>query len=145
MDTDYAIDLNAIFEVIGTAEVVVFRFVTVPQRLLFDARHGERDYPLLATVPPARSLQERVEELKRMRPRFKVPEKLLAIWWPKYIHSLEGTGAWARIVERLAKEGCPEPKEQAQVVLRELLQRERAESRNAITGVNYHCLWEHRA
>ena len=145
MDTDYAIDLGAVFEVIDTAEVIIFRFVTVPQRLLFDARHSESDGPLLRTVPRANSLEERFKALKQLRPRFKVPEKISAIWWPKYIHSLQTCGVWERIMRRMAQDGYPGLAGGADDVLRELCQRERGEIFNAITGTGYHTLWEHRA
>ncbi len=145
MDTDYAIDLGAVFEVIDSAEVIVFRFVTVPQRLLFDARQSEKEGPLLRTVPRANSLEERVKALKELRPRFKIPEKISAIWWPKYIESLQTSGVWGRVLRRISQEGYAGLAEPAGDVLRELCQRERGEIFNAITGAGYHTLWEHRA
>ncbi|HLB26075.1 MAG TPA: hypothetical protein VJN32_00375, partial [Dehalococcoidia bacterium] len=89
MDTDNPIDLRAVFEVIDSAEVITFRFVTMPQRLLFDTRHNEMEGPLLALVPRAASLEERVKAIRKLRPRFRVPEKISAVWWPKYVHTLE--------------------------------------------------------
>src|SRR3989337_687943 len=141
MDTDYAIDLGAVFEVIDGAEVIIFRFVTIPQRLLFDARHTDVEGPLLRTVPRATSLEERFKALKQLRPRFKIPEKISAIWWPKYMHSLRDSGVWERLLGRLTREGYPRLADAAEEVMRELCQRERAEILNAITGTGYHTLW----
>ena len=44
MDMDSPIDLRAVFEVIDSAEVITFRFVTIPHRLLFDTRHNEMEF-----------------------------------------------------------------------------------------------------
>lgn len=51
MDRDYPVDLRAVFEVIDSTEVITFPFVTVPQRLLIDARHKEMEDPLLTPAP----------------------------------------------------------------------------------------------
>ncbi len=145
MDTDYAIDLEAVFEVIDSADVIIFRFVTIPQRLLLDARHTEAEGPFLKTVPRATSLEERFKALKQLRPHFKIPEKISAIWWPKYMHSLRDSGVWERLLGRLTREGYPRLADAAEEVMRELCQRERAEILNAITGSGYHTLWERKA
>ncbi len=145
MDNDYGIDLNAIFEVIDTAEVITFRFVTISHRLLFDSRHSEVEGPLLKVVPRAGSLEERFKSIKQLRPRFKLPEKIIAIWWPRYIVSLEGCGVWERLLGRIRRSGFPQIAEEGETVLRELIQRERAEVFNAIVGTGFHTLWERRA
>ncbi|MBI1886344.1 MAG: hypothetical protein HYS09_08570 [Chloroflexi bacterium] len=142
MDTDYGIDLDAVFEVIDTAEVITFRFVTLHHRLLFDARHNENDGPLLKLVPRATSLEERFKAIKQLRPRFRLPEKITAIWWPKYVDSLVTLGVWDRVLRRISAAGFPAVAEGAGPVLEELKQRERVEVLNAITGKGYHPLWE---
>ena len=142
MDNDYGIDLDAIFEVIDTAEVITFRFVTIPHRLLFDARHSEQEGPLLKVVPRAASLEERFKSVKQLRPRFKLPEKITAIWWPRYVTSLAGCGVWDRVKGRILRSGFPQTAGESEAVLRELIQRERAEVVNAIAGNGYHTLWE---
>lgn len=142
MDTDYGIDFDAIFQVIDSAEVITFRFVTVPQRLLFDTRHSRSEGPLLKLVPRANSLEERFQVLKQLRPRFKLPEKVTAIWWPLYIHSLVDSGVWDRLTKRLCDSGFPQAAEQSREVLRELAQQERTEVFNAIVGNGYHTFWE---
>jgi hypothetical protein len=142
MDTDTPIDLRAVFEVIDSAEVITFRFVTIPQRLLFDTRHNEMEGPLLTLVPRANSLEERFKAIKQLRPRFRLPEKVTAVWWPKYVHTLVDSGAWDRILRRIGSCGYPRIADRAEVVLREMERRERAEVYNAIMGAGYHPLWE---
>lgn len=142
MDTDYPVDLNAVFGVIDTAEVITFRFVTIPQRLLFDTRHNETEGPLLTLVPRASSLEERFKAIKQLRPRFSLPEKISSIWWPKYVRSLAECGAWDRIVQRIDACGYPVVAERANDVYREMERKERAEVFNAITGAGYDSLWQ---
>ena len=141
MDTDYGIDFEAIFEVIASAEVITFRFVTVPQRLLFDARHTQLEGPFLRLVPQAASLEERFKAIKQLRPRFKLPEKITGIWWPRYARSLVDTGVWERVLARIRNTTFPQAADQCDEVLRELIQREQAEILNAITGKGYHTVW----
>ena len=44
MDMDSPINLSAVFEVIDSAEVITFRFVIMPHRLLFDTRHNKMEF-----------------------------------------------------------------------------------------------------
>lgn len=142
MDTEYPVDLRAVFEAIDSAEVITFRFAAMPQRLLFDTRHNEMEGPLLRLVPGATSLGARVKRIKQLRPRFRLPEKVTAVSWPRYVRSLTESGAWERILRRIGSSGYPQVADRAGEVLRELRQRERVEFLNAIIGAGYHSLWE---
>jgi hypothetical protein len=142
MDTDNPIDLRAVFEVIDSAELITFRFVTIPHRLLFDTRHNEMEGPLLRLVPRADSLSERLKAIKQMRPRFRLPERINRVWWPKYVRTLADSGAWDRILRRIGSCGYPQIADRAAGVFREMVRKERAEAYNAITGAGYHSLWE---
>ncbi len=44
MDMDSPIDPRAVLKVIDSAEVITFRFVTMPHLLLFEARHNEMEF-----------------------------------------------------------------------------------------------------
>ncbi len=66
MDIDSPLDLRAIFEVIDSAEVITFRFVTIPHRLLFDTRHHEMEGPLLRLVPRAADVPHEMEFKERV-------------------------------------------------------------------------------
>ena len=142
MDNDYPLDLDEILQTIRSADVVTVRFVTVSRRLLFDSRHTEIDAPLVKLVAPAATAEERFRSLKRLRPRFRLPDKITAIWWPKYISTLVGCGIWDCLMARLAESGFPRAVEEGAEVLRELLEMERAEVRRAIVGEGYKALWQ---
>jgi len=124
------------------AEVITFRFVVINQRLLLDYRTSEIDPPLVKIVPRATSVEERFRSLKQLRPRFRLPEKISAIWWPKLVDSLVQRGVWEAIVQRIETSGFPQAAAQCDDVLKELRDIERSEQRNAIIGEGYQALWE---
>ena len=142
MDNDFAIDIDAILKVIDKADVITIRFLILPQRLLIDARCSESEGPLIKLVPRAASLEDRFKSIKQLRPRFRLPEKITAIWWPKHVRELLTSGVWDRIVQRLTSAGSPEMGEQCKEALEELIQQEQQEILNAVSGEGYHCLWE---
>ncbi|KPJ48441.1 MAG: hypothetical protein AMJ38_05340 [Dehalococcoidia bacterium DG_22] len=127
MDNDFAIDIDAIFEVVDKADVITIRFLILPQRLLIDTRCSKSEGPLIKAVPRATSLEERFKSIKQLRPRFRLPEKITAIWWPKHVR---------------ASAGFPQADEQCQEILEELIRQEQQEILNAIAGKGYHCVWE---
>ena len=141
MDNEYHLDFDQILNTIRNAEVVAFRFVTVPMRLLIDNRSSEVDAPMVKLVPKVASAEERFKSLKMLRPRFKLPNKISAIWWPRYVASLEETGVWDAIVKRIADGGYPDAAAECAGVLAELKRMEREEIANAIAGEGYRTLW----
>lgn len=145
MDNEYNVDYEAILRTVRTADVLVFRFITVPQRLLIDNRTSEVDAPLVKLVPKAASAEERFKSLKVLRPRFKLPEKISAIWWPRYIKTMRESGLSDEITRRIAEAGFPAAARECEDVLDELARMERAEVAKAIGGDGYRTLWPARA
>ncbi len=142
MDNDFFLDYDEIIKTVQSAEVVTFRFVIVNQRLLIDNRSSEIDPPLVKLVPRATSVKERFRSLKELRPRFRLPKKISAIWWPKYVDSLMQRGVWAAIVQRIQDGGFSEAARECETVLDELRALERQELLNAIRGESYQAIWE---
>ncbi len=142
MDSEFHLDYAEIIKTVQSAEVITFRFVVVNQRLLIDNRHSEIDPPMITLVPRATSVEERFRSLKQLRPRFRLPEKISAISWPKSIESLVEHGVWDAIVKQVAEPDFAEAAEKSSEVLEELRRLEREELRNAIAGEGYQALWE---
>jgi hypothetical protein len=71
----------------SSAQVLVVRFAIVEKRLLIDTRTNEREGPLIAVVPKAGSIEERFKALKKMRPRFSLPEKIMSFMWPRHMET----------------------------------------------------------
>lgn len=142
MDNDYLLDYDEIIRTVRSADVVTFRFVIISERVLIDNRFSEIDPPLVKVVPRAGSVRERFRSLKKLRPRFRIPEKINAIWWPKVVGGLVEHGVWDAISTRIAESGFAEAAGQCASVLEELRELERDAIRNAIVGKEYQALWE---
>jgi hypothetical protein len=140
LDTEYHLDYDAVFRTIRTADVATVRFATVPMRLLIDNRTSDIDGPMVKLVPRAASVEERFKSLKQLRPRFRLPKKISAIWWPRMVESLVETGVWAAIAERVAETGW-DMEAELDAVLTELRRLERLEIVNAIEGEGYKNVW----
>lgn len=141
MDNEYRIDYSEIMKTLRSADVVLFRFVTVPQRLLIDFRTSDVDGPMLKVVPRAKDAEDRFKSLKKLRPRFRLPAKISAVWWPRYVERLVDDGVWDAITTRIADAGYPVVSEESAIVLEELRRMERDEHANAIGGEGYRTLW----
>jgi hypothetical protein len=141
MDNIYDLDYEAILRTVRAADVVAFRFVTVPERLLIDNRISESEGPMVKLVPRVNSAEERFKSLKMLRPRFRLPKKISAIWWPRYIGGLVESGIWDAIADRLANNGFADTAQACDAILCELRRMERIEMANAIGGEGYRTLW----
>src|SRR5262245_1581894 len=142
MDNDYVLNLDDILRTIETAEVVRIRFLLLDKRLLIDNRHNEFEGPMVKIVARAGSSEESFRNLKRLRPRFALPDKMTAIWWPKYVNTLYSTGVWAAVVKRITETGFTDSVRQCDDILRDLLALERQEIKNAISGEGFQTIWQ---
>jgi hypothetical protein len=140
---DFGMNLDEVKGVIDTAEVLVIRFAILEKRLLMDARHSEKEAPLLQLVPKASSVEERFRSLKQLRPHFTLPDKIMSFTWPRHVETFRVAGLWQRILDRLAASGHAGLDEQAEAVFQELVREETTEILTAIRGGdNYQSLWE---
>ena len=142
MDNDFILDDEEIKKTISEAEVVTFRFVLIGERLLIDNRASEVDPPLVKLLPRATSAEDPCRSLKKLRPRFRLPEKISAIWWPESVESMVNRSIWGAIVQRIEDAGFHEAAEECESVLEELRASERRELHNALTGEGCQALWE---
>jgi hypothetical protein len=146
MENNFGLDLEDIFSVIDTAEVILIRLQLVEQRILIDTRRNSVEGPMIALVPRAGSAEERFRSLKRMRPRFPVPDRIMSFQWPRQAGSLKTSGVWDRIVQRLSPDTPDEVAQRCEEVFQELLRLERQETIAAIRGgEGYETVWERRS
>lgn len=143
---DFGIDLDEVRRVIDGAEVLVIRFSVTDRRLLIDARSNEHAGPMIKVVPPAKSVEERFRAIKVLRPRFRVPERVVTFHWPRHARALGESGVWDHVVRRL--EGCgPEggpgdAARQCDEAYIQLLDEERKVELNAIRGAEgFQTVW----
>jgi len=140
---DYGLDIDEVTRVIDAAEVLVVRFAILDKRLLIDARTSETDGPLIAVVPRAQSVEDRFKSLKKLRPLFPLPEKIMSFMWPRHVETMKNAGVWEKIESRLVSLGGEPMVEKCQSAYRELAHQERLEVLSAIRGgEGYQSLWE---
>ncbi|MFQ5380259.1 MAG: hypothetical protein ACE5EF_01370 [Dehalococcoidia bacterium] len=143
MTDDFGVDLEEVFKVIGAADVLVVRFQLIEPRLLVDFRTKEGAGPHLALVPRAESVEDRFRSIRRLRPGFPFPEKVMSFHWPRSTSVLQSSGVWNRIVERVSALGGIEATERCGHIMEQLLVEERREINRAIRGSDkYQTLWE---
>jgi len=141
MDNDFSVDLVDIAATIRSSEVITIRFIAVGQRLLLDFRCTEIDGPMVRVVAPVKSVEERYRELRQMRPRFGPPEKIEAIWWPRFAKSLDTTGVWSAVMERVSESGHVDAVRQAEDALAEIVALEHRQQIDAVRGTGFRTLW----
>lgn len=143
MTDDYGVDLDEVYKVIDAADVLVIRFQIIQKRLLIDFRTRPGSGPMLALVQRAESIEDRFRSIKRMRPEFPFPEKVMSFHWPRSVPVLVSSGIWQRIVDRASSLGDDETTEQCGKIMDQCLIEERAEIAGAIRGAeHYQTLWE---
>jgi hypothetical protein len=141
MDNDYPIDVDEIVRTVRSAEVLTIRFLILEKRLLIDNRYNEIDGPIVRLVDRVRSAEERFRSLRQLRPRFPVPEKITAIWWPKFVTTLDTLGIWPALVRRMADTGFGAAVRECSDAFEEMKRMERQVLRGAVTGEEYQTIW----
>lgn len=145
MDQDFTVDLTEAGRNIAKAEVITIYFPLLRRTLLIDTRYDTEDDPLVRVVPMARSPEDRVRSLKRMRPRFPRPSSIVVIPWPKYAASLVRLGVYDKLEQRLILSGRERAVRALQSGLEELERLEREEMTAAVVSEErYHTLWRRR-
>ena len=142
---DYGLDMDEATRVIDSADVLVVRFAILDKRLLIDTRTDDHDGPLITVVDKAGSVEERFKSLKKLRPRFPLPEKIMSFMWPRHIGTFRRSGLSQRITDRLVGIGGEEMTAKAEKAFDDLAGREKREVATAIRGgESYQTLWERR-
>lgn len=140
---DFGLDMDEVTKTIESAQVLVIRFAIVDKRLLIDTRTSEREGPFIGVVPKAGSVEERFKSLKRLRPRFPLPEKIMSFMWPRHMETFRKSGLWNRIEARLVSVGGDEMGKRCEEAFEELIRQEKLEVLAAIRGgEGYQSLWE---
>ena len=143
MSEEFGVDLDEVFKVIDAADVLIVRFHLVQKRLLVDFRTKAGVGPFAAVVPRAESVEDRFRSIKRMRPEFGFPEKVMSFPWQRTMPVLVASGVWDHLVRRMTSLGGDDGFSRCAAALEELGREERMEVTGAIRGADhYQTLWE---
>ena len=94
-------DLNDVKANILEADVISIFFPNFQKSVLVDTRSNDTDGPSIMLTPMARSPRERVKSMEKLRPGFPEVKNMILIPWLRYIFSLEESGIWELLIERL--------------------------------------------
>ena len=141
MEGNFLFDIRDVMQNIERAEVMSVFFPTFRRSLIIDTRYKEDVGPLVRLMPMARSPQDRMRSIRRLRPEFPRPANLTLVPWQRYVGSLISSGVWDKILDRLEESGDEGALVACDEALKELRQLESDELTAAITGDNYHTVW----
>lgn len=144
MDSFLQANLGPLLEAVDIADVLVIGFSTFAERLLVDPRTTSMLGPYVRVVQPVSNVEERVRELRALRPGLPDPERFVFFVWPRSVGALVELGVWERVLGRLRSAEHPAGERDAQRALRELVELEHAEIVAAIQGTRYRTLWERK-
>lgn len=143
MSDEFGVDLDEVFKVIDTADVLVIRFHLIDKRLLVDFRTKAGVLPLVKVVPRAESVEDRFRSIKRLRPELPLPEKVMSFHWPRSVPVMLNSGVWQHLVDRVSSLGDDETTDACGRAMEELMALERREVFGAIRGADhYQTIWE---
>lgn len=142
LDSSIPIDIDEIKHVIRTADVMLVRFELFDKRLLFDARTEGEEGPMLKVVPRAGSAAARFRSLKRMRPKFPLPQNILTFAWPNQVAAMKREGVWQAILERCEASGTTGHAADWQKAFDALVDEEQKVMLGAVTGEGFETLWK---
>ena len=125
---------------IDQAEVLVVGFVWLTELLLVDARRADGVGPYVKVVQRVRSPQERIRQLREIRPGFEDPDPFMFFLWKSRIDAFEAAGLFDRIRARCA--GDSQAEADCDLAFAELRELDRKDIRQAIFGgEKYHTLY----
>ena len=141
MANDEGFDLEDTLRALREADVVVIGFGWLSERLLIDGRSNETDGPYVRVVEPVRSPQDRIRQLRKLRPGFNDPESFVFFPWAGRVDAFVEAGLFERILDRCGNDQAAA--DDARSALRKLYELDREDIRQAIAGgEKYHTLYE---
>ena len=134
-------DLNDVKANILEADVISIFFPNFQKSVLVDTRSNDTDGPAIMLTPMARSPRERVKSMEKLRPGFPEVKNMILIPWLRYIFSLEESGIWELLIERLNQSTHLNSNLAANTILDELKNLEYLELLDVIKGNQYQTIW----
>jgi hypothetical protein len=138
------IDFEELRKVVDKCDVFTIGFRLFPERLIVDTRTNGEQGPMMEVVEPVGTVEERFFWLGQRRPQFGVPESFTFFIWPHSVRYLEESGMMDRIRQRIYPLDTEDGRLGRSVAesMWNLILRERKATFDAVTGHNYHTLWE---
>lgn len=134
MDNVFRWNVRAVLRNMNEAQVISLYFPYLGRALIVDLRHDEQEGPFITIDGMVAGPQERIDSLKRLRPRFDTPENIALAPWMGPVRTLETTGALDAVAQRLQRIGHVDAKDQLDRAFHQLTAIERGEIVALIQG-----------
>lgn len=141
-------DYNPNLEDASQVEVWVVYFPAIRKSLIVDTRSNTLDPPMVRIVGMVSSIEERIESIRQLRPRFPRVEKIVFVPLPLDVASIERSVLWSKVTEKFAQVGDRESLRACETALAELGELEREvkrhhNNRGAVEGgLGFETIWE---
>jgi len=135
--------LGQVFSAIGEADVISIFFPLLRRALVIDMREAPDTPPMISVQGQVNSMEERIENIERLRPGLSKIRSILGVPWLKSVRGLEETGVTTRLIERLSEAGMS-PKESGPALnhaINQLWKIERMSFVGLIKGEGYRTIW----
>jgi hypothetical protein len=134
LDNVFRWNVRSVLRNLHEAQVVSLYFPYLGRALIIDFRTDKAEGPLIAIDTLVSGPQERIESLKRLRPRFETPDTVAVSPWLGPVRTLESSGALAQAAKRLQRLGWVESELQLAETYDRLKALERSEILALIRG-----------
>ena len=139
------IDFEEVRKVIDKCDVFTVGFRLFSDRLIVDTRTTGEEGPIIEIVEPVGTVEERFFWLGQRRPKFGVPESFTFFVWPHSVPYLEDSGLMDRIRQRVYPLDNTDNGDIGHMVAESMVRLHTLEHKatvDAVSGRNYHTLWE---
>ena len=142
MNGGHQVSIEEIVKAVRANEVFALFFPILRKTLLLDLRSNQTTPPFVRLLPMARSPEERIQYLRRMRPNLPHLENLTLIPWTRYAESMVPTGVYDELLRRVSSTGDANAVRAVQEALKSLRQLEWDEVVAAVRGESsYQTIW----
>ena len=134
-------DLDEVKSSILEADVISLFFPYFGKTVLIDTRSHDSDGPIILLTQMARSPQERIRSMEKLRPGFPDIQKMILVPWARYVTTLEDSGVWNTIITRLEDCSYTDAQQAGDTIFSELKELELNELKEVITGTSFKTIW----
>ena len=135
--------LDQVLSSIAESEVVSIFFPLLRRALVVDTR-GEADAaPMVRVMPQAKSMEERISSIEKLRPSLGKIQSILGIPWMRSVRALRDHGVKTSLVQRLVQAGVHAGQAAKEVddAINHLWRIERLGFERMIRGEGYSTIW----
>ena len=143
MISDHLFDnLEDVEQTILSSDVVSIFFPFLGKSLIIDSRTNETHGPIILLTNIVKTPEERIASMRQMRPSFHKIEEIILIPWVRYIKTLQSSGIWEKIVDKMHGLGHEKATTNAVQILGALEKLERDYLTAVVTGPYWETAWE---